>query len=60
MTLRENIADASGLLSTYFGFMNYKNSTSDTILPGFEEFTPEQMFFIAYGNVSQIIQTRYL
>ncbi|XP_057332178.1 membrane metallo-endopeptidase-like 1 [Microplitis mediator] len=51
MTVSENIADASGLESTYSGYKNYMKKNTDTKLPGFEEFTDEQMFFISYGNV---------
>lgn len=56
MTVSENIADASGLQSTYSGYKNYIKKNTDTKLPGFEEFTDEQMFFISYGNVSLLIK----
>lgn len=48
----ENIADNVGLLLTYSAYkMHIAENGADKMLPGFENFTPDQLFFIAYGNV---------
>lgn len=51
-TLDENIADNVGLLLTYSAYqMHIAEHGADKILPGFDKFTQDQLFFIAYGNV---------
>lgn len=47
-TLGENIADHGGLQVSYQAF---KNATKDNPLKDKDGFTPEQRFFLAYGNV---------
>ncbi|MFA6833965.1 MAG: M13 family metallopeptidase, partial [Bacteroidaceae bacterium] len=47
-TLGENIADHGGLQVSYQAL---KNATKDNPLKDKDGFTPEQRFFLAYGNV---------
>ncbi|XP_055307811.1 neprilysin-1-like [Sitodiplosis mosellana] len=50
-TLNENISDNIGLLLAYKAYkMFMENHGEEKILPVFEEFRHEQLFFIAYGN----------
>lgn len=54
-TLDENIADNLGLLLTYRAYeMHVEEHGDEKLLPGFEKFTPKQLFFIGYGNVSNL------
>ncbi|XP_049768439.1 endothelin-converting enzyme homolog [Schistocerca cancellata] len=52
-TLDENIADNGGLLEAFVAYQLYliRNRNEDGVLPGFQNFTHNQMFFIGYGNM---------
>lgn len=51
-TLGENLADNGGLNQAFTAYKNYvKRFGNEHKLPGFENFTSYQLFFIAYGNV---------
>lgn len=49
--LGENIADSGGLTIALNGYEKYLKTTGATeqALPGFESFTPKQLFFISHG-----------
>ncbi|PSN50284.1 hypothetical protein C0J52_02838 [Blattella germanica] len=50
-TLAENLADFSGLHASFLAFQTLQIKTGvERKLPGFEDFTPEQLFFLSYGN----------
>lgn len=52
-TLGENIADNGGLRGAYDAYHNkVTRKVDDGILPGFENFTLNQLFFVSYANVS--------
>lgn len=52
-TQGENIADNGGLHEAYEAYLHVKSSSPDTNLPLPElNYTPEQLFFISYANVS--------
>lgn len=52
-TKNENIADAGGLNIAYEAFKKYERFKSEwEKLPGFENYTTGQLFFIAFGGVS--------
>ncbi|KAJ5594766.1 uncharacterized protein N7459_000974 [Penicillium hispanicum] len=50
LTLGENIADAGGLTAAFHAWKKHDETKSDPHLPGLENFTKEQLFFISYGN----------
>jgi len=50
LTSGENIGD-SGLIHSWRAWKANLKSTADYRLPGLEAFTPEQLFFIAFGRV---------
>lgn len=52
----ENIADNVGLLLAYNAYKKLvvEQGEEKMLLPGFEGFTKEQLFFIAYGNVRKL------
>lgn len=50
LTSGENIGD-SGLITSWRAWKSNSNITTDYRLPGLEAFTPEQLFFIAFGRV---------
>ncbi|XP_057332172.1 membrane metallo-endopeptidase-like 1 [Microplitis mediator] len=52
-TLSENLSDAMGVHSMYDAYKMAvsKNPRADVKLPGFEEFTDDQILFISYGNI---------
>lgn len=54
-TLTENIADSGGVRAAYRAFQrwlsNDNNRANWRAPPGFEEFTPEQVFFIGMGQI---------
>lgn len=52
LTLGENIADNGGLREAYHAYQLYKDSFGkEPKLPGFEDYTHEQLLFISFGNV---------
>lgn len=55
-TVGENIADNGGLREAYEAYaLRRKESVvpEEGMLPGFEDFSEEQLFFISYANVSR-------
>jgi predicted metalloendopeptidase len=57
LTLGENLADNGGVLIAFNAWRNsLANATvgrpkSEQTLPGLEQFTPEQLFFINFGRI---------
>ena len=51
LTLSENIADTGGLSATYTAWQARNAKTPDQGLPGLEEYTTAQLFYLAFGNV---------
>ncbi|KAJ6635091.1 Endothelin-converting enzyme like, partial [Pseudolycoriella hygida] len=52
LTLGENIADNGGLREAFHAYQLYKDSFGkEPKLPGFEEYTHEQLLFISFGNL---------
>lgn len=53
MTQGENMADNGGLRLALLAYRNYIAETEpEPALPGLEQFTSEQLFFIAFATVS--------
>ncbi|KPI90938.1 Neprilysin-2 [Papilio xuthus] len=51
-TLGENIADNGAIRQAFTAFERHLRRTGpEAKLPGFEEFSPQQMFFMSYGNL---------
>ena len=59
LTLAENIADNGGVRESYKAYERYVSRYGkEPKLPGFENFTHEQLLFLSYGNVSLEIKKR--
>jgi len=51
-TVNENIADNGGLQQAFKAYKRYVTEHgSERRLPGLEDYTPEQLFFIGYATV---------
>ena len=50
LTLGENVADAGGLHAAFAAWQTREKKTPSQTLPGLENFTNEQLFFINYGR----------
>lgn len=50
LTLGENIADAGGVAAAFASWKRRELENSDELLPGFQDFSKEQLFFLSYGN----------
>ncbi|KAI0996094.1 Neprilysin [Podosphaera aphanis] len=50
LTLGENIADAGGIAASFSAWKKRQAETSAQGLPGLEHFTPEQLFYVSFGN----------
>lgn len=50
LTLGKNIADAGGLHAAFSAWKKREAGKQSQALPGLQEFTPDQLFFISYGN----------
>ena len=51
LTLGENIADNGGLKTGFQAYLSLMNTTAQPMLPALK-YTPEQLYFIAYGQVA--------
>ncbi|KAL9596977.1 MAG: hypothetical protein Q9219_005446 [cf. Caloplaca sp. 3 TL-2023] len=51
LTLGENIADAGGLSAAYHAWKAIEEKDPAPLLPGLQEFTKEQLFFITYPSL---------
>jgi endothelin-converting enzyme len=50
LTSGENIGD-SGLIHSWRAWKSHINATTDFLLPGLEDFTREQLFFISFAHI---------
>lgn len=54
MTLDENIADNGGLREALLAYRKFVNDFGEEPkLPGFEQYSNEQMYYLAFANVSR-------
>ena len=52
MTLGENIADNGGIAASYESYLKWSKSNTETVkLPGLQNLTNKQMFFLAFAQV---------
>lgn len=53
-TVGDNIADTMGLQAIFKAYQRKeeKSEISDAVLPGMEDFTNNQLFFLSFANVS--------
>lgn len=53
MTLSENIADNGGLREAFWAYRNFvAEKGEENKLPGLEDYSNDQIFFLAFVNVS--------
>ena len=50
LTLGENLADAGGLSAAFLAWKRAEMKDPAQLLPGFQEITKEQVFFMSYAN----------
>lgn len=50
LTLGENIADAGGLSASFAAWKQLEKTKPSELLPGLQDFTKDQVFFISYAN----------
>ncbi|MCJ1320379.1 hypothetical protein MMC15_005717 [Xylographa vitiligo] len=50
LTLGENIADAGGVTAAFQAWKEREATSPSDLLPGLQNFSKEQLFFISYGN----------
>ena len=50
LTLGENIADAGGLSASFAAWKKLERIKPSQLLPGLQEFSKDQLFFISYAN----------
>jgi endothelin-converting enzyme len=51
LTQAENIADAGGLSASFAAWRKRDKARPNQLLPGLEEFTKEQLFFLSYASL---------
>jgi len=51
LTIGENIADNGGIRESFVAYKAWQNSNSDYNIPGFDEFTSEQLYFLGQAQV---------
>jgi predicted metalloendopeptidase len=57
--LGENLADNGGLRQAYRAYRNYVAlHGEESRLPGLEDYSPEQIFFIAFANANCGVETK--
>ncbi|CDW60134.1 Endothelin-converting enzyme 1 [Trichuris trichiura] len=50
-TLSENIADSGSVMGSYIAYKNFVKDRQELLLPSFQDFTMEKIFFLSYGNL---------
>ncbi|KAF1913108.1 hypothetical protein BDU57DRAFT_541780 [Ampelomyces quisqualis] len=51
LTKGENVADTGGLSAAFTAWQKRNNAKPNQLLPGLEEYTAEQLFYLAFGGV---------